>query len=86
MIRFEEMKKEFGAVKFDGKEYALTQKAHVDWDDEDIYDIYFTAKGIDQEENEYMIRWEIKDSHTYTFWEDGIGACDWDKPSKIKLI
>lgn len=74
MTTFQNYKDEFGTVRFEGKEYALTQNAYIDTDfslnwNPSIY----TAHAIDEEENDYKVKWEIINHES----NDESDACDW---------
>lgn len=57
---------DFGTVNHNNITILLTQQPylHNDW---------YQAVGIDADENEYMVTWEITNSET----EDESDACDW---------
>ena len=71
------------SVIFNCKEYALIQDAYVTGA---LANPYYTASAIDEQGNEYMVIWDIKDLENYAELEDESNACDWDNPSEIYLL
>lgn len=58
----------------DKKMYQMTQDAYLNYNSKLNRDIY-TAKAIDEDGNEYMLIWEIKDKES----EDASNTCDWSE-------
>ena len=80
-------------IKFNGKEYALTEQAYYVYnygkgfsefytDSESGKIEYFTAKAVDENENSYQLFWKIVNPDA-DLEED---MCDWDKVSKVEVI
>ena len=76
-------------VKFEGKEFTLTQDAYVDGTNENPY---YKAAGIDSDGNKVIVKWEM---YPHWFNEDGLhnsemedegDACDWDKPVDVIYV
>ncbi|ALX50486.1 hypothetical protein AOX59_18965 [Lentibacillus amyloliquefaciens] len=75
-------KNENGSVKENETEIAISQQPYIDGpaDEKPIY----RALGIDQEGNEYEVKWEVVD-----YWqalEDESEMCDWDSPAEVEAI
>ena len=76
----ESMKKDFGSVGFDGKEYILIQDAYIDGT---VY-VADAIKADDEPDEDgyvplYKIEWEI----IYPEMEDEGDRCDWDNPADV---
>jgi hypothetical protein len=71
------MTKGYGTVKFEGKEYNLTQDA---WYDNGRYVAYAT----DAEGNTVRVYWDILPGHEDDEWEDEM--CDWSKPADVNVV
>ena len=90
-MNYNEMKKEYGKVEFEGKEYALAQNAHLSpcSGEEDTY----IASAVDVEGNQYKITWEFTDdaheaieNNNEAFLEDESNMCDWENPYEVQRI
>lgn len=78
--RFEESKKKFGSVVYQGKEYALLQDAYYDHDASYSGYEWYEAQAIDIDGNiENVVRWEVTDPEA----ETAEFACDWDNPEDV---
>lgn len=82
----ESMKKDFGSVEIEGKEYVLVQDAYLDGMDANA--AYFAAAiKIDDEPDEdgyvplYKVEWNIVNPET----EDAGDACDWENPADVDV-
>jgi len=77
------MKKNFGSVYFEGKEYYLSGEAYAcgAGSDSDKY----AAPAVDLEGNEYKVYWEILPEDGWNV-NDESGHCDWDSPCEISKI
>lgn len=45
---------------------------------------WYEAHAIDQEENDYIVYWAIKDDFDTKLDDDESYACNWESPAKIK--
>lgn len=70
----------YGMVEIEGKEIELVGDA--DWYTNDN----FSAVGIDDENNFYLITWEPRQEWLDSGDNDASSACDWDNPDKIEKI
>lgn len=91
IMNYSEMKKEYGKVEFEGKEYALAQNAYLSpySGEEDTY----IASAVDVEGNQYKITWEFTDdaheaieNNNEAFLEDESNMCDWENPYEVQRI
>jgi hypothetical protein len=74
------MKRDYGKVTFNGKEYTLQQDAYAD----NYMDrICYFATAADSEGNNYKVMWELKDPENYAELEDESEACDWDDAAEV---
>lgn len=73
----------FGTVKFEGKEYALTQQPYIDGPADGTP--YYRAMAVDAEGNEYEVEWEVVE-----YWEkiedEQEMVEDWDTPVSVEKI
>lgn len=83
MTKLNELKNKYGSVRFNCREYVLIQDTYVTGA---LANPYYTASAIDENGNEYMVVWEIKDLENFAELEDESNACDWDNPSEICLL
>ena len=62
----------YGTVTYEGKEYILTQQAYImgvgieEWSNEEVY---YLASAIDNEGNEYEVKWELNENTKKTYNE-----------------
>lgn len=63
-------------------EVALMQRAYIDGPVDETP--YYKAAGIDQEGNEYEVKWNVVDGWEYI--EDEQEMCNWDDPESIDKI
>ena len=87
MKTIEEMKREFGSVEYDDKEYVLTQDAYCEYNAN--YDrTYYTALAVSANDKPdeygfipyYSVEWEIINPDD----EDESNACDWNSPCNVR--
>jgi excisionase family DNA binding protein len=80
------MKKEFGAVTFDGKEYTLTQNAWLTHTQglDGIADNHYLANAINQDGNEYNVYWNPVEG--WERMEDESDCCDWTNPVHVSKL
>ncbi|MVP00371.1 hypothetical protein [Paenibacillus lutrae] len=64
-------------ITWEGQVLKTTQDPYVS-DEGDTY----IAPAVDQDNNEYVITWEVIDPET----TDESSACDWDNPINVKLV
>jgi hypothetical protein len=74
------MDRDYGTVTFEGKVYTLTQYAYIDNYRDDVC---YYAHAIDDEGEDYKIRWDILDSFDSLNDEDESNACDWQNPVAV---
>lgn len=68
-------------IKFEGKEYTLTQEPYIDGTHEKPF---YRANAVDAEGKLYEIRWDVKDN--WEEIEDESEMCDWDSPKGVFAV
>lgn len=73
------MKRKYGSVEYEGKEYILLDQPFIEHEQ-------FEVDAVDMEGHLYRVYWDVLEDWDFEREGDAINACDWDNPANVVLI